>query len=69
MEPFVTKKSAGVVAQLQHMKLEGLCPDAMSIGIVGGVFVIFSQPPLSEYPILETILSLFSEYNTAISKI
>ena len=37
------KKSAGVVAQLQHMKLEGLCPDAMSIGIVGGVFVIFYQ--------------------------
>jgi|GEM_PF-6024376 len=30
------KKSAGVVAHLQHMNLEGLCPDAMSIGIVGG---------------------------------
>ena len=42
-EPFVTKKSAGVVAQLQHKKLEGLCPDAMSIGIVGGVSVIFYQ--------------------------
>jgi hypothetical protein len=36
-EPFVTKKSSGVVAQLQHKMLEGLCPDAMSIGIVGGV--------------------------------
>ncbi len=31
------KQSAGVVAQLQHLKLEGLCPDAVSIGIVGGI--------------------------------
>ena len=42
-EPFVIKKSAGVVAHLPHMKLEGLCPDAVSIGIVVGVFVIFYQ--------------------------
>jgi hypothetical protein len=46
MELFVTKKSAGAIAHLQHMKLEGLWFDAMSIGTVGGLFVIFSHMPL-----------------------
>jgi hypothetical protein len=32
---------------LEHLKLEGLYLDAMSIGIVGGFFVIFLQVPLS----------------------
>jgi hypothetical protein len=45
-EPFVTKKSAGVIAQFEHMKLEGPCLDAMSIGMVGGIFVKFSHMPL-----------------------
>jgi hypothetical protein len=30
---------------LQHMKLEGVFLDAISIGIVGGVFVIFCHRP------------------------
>ena len=55
-EPFVTKKSAGAIAQLEHMKLEGLCLDAMSIGIVGSVLVIFSHMPLFQYPIMATLL-------------
>ena len=45
-EPFVTKKSAWIIAHLQHMKLEGVFLDAISIGIVGGVSVIFFHMPL-----------------------
>jgi hypothetical protein len=47
MDPLVTKKSALLLSQLKHLKLEGPYLDAMSIGIVGGSFVIFFQVPLS----------------------
>jgi hypothetical protein len=41
-ELFVAKKSARVVAHLKHLKIEGLCLNAMSVGRGGGVIVMVS---------------------------
>ncbi|MDQ3836735.1 MAG: hypothetical protein M3270_07355 [Thermoproteota archaeon] len=54
---------------MEHWKLEGLCLNAMSIGIEGGVFVMVSPLPLVQYPIMGRVLAYCPEYNTIVSEI